>query len=175
MKTLMLLIVLLTFTVLYTGCKEMNSDITSPDSNSTSEIKRPFKGDFEAIAITVGFEPPYTMFKKMTGEGNSTHLGKFTFEVNYTVIPTTQYGGIIINGNGFMLASNGDKVNLIGMTGDWSFSSATEVIFTLNGSIGGGTGRFLNATGSFTGGGTQIITPEDPTQTFYSWNGTINY
>jgi hypothetical protein len=176
MKTLMSLIVILTLAILYNGCSEMNSDITSPEVNKPANLNVPFKGNFEGIAVTSGGIPEfYIMYKKLTGDGNSTHLGKFTFEVNYTVQVTSAYGGVIYGGSGYMVAANGDKVNLTGLTGEWGFTSATEVAFTLNGNVSGGTGKFLNATGSFTGGGTQIITPEDPTQTTYSWKGTISY
>jgi hypothetical protein len=176
MKTLILTFVLIAAAFMFSACNDADI-LTGNDQPETYDSNVPFKGNFDAIAVTVGGAPP-VINKKLTGSGNSTHTGNFTTEVYYDVVFTSQGGGILINGNGYMIAANGDRINLVNMSGDWQFNAwpPTEVTFTLNGSIQGGTGRFTNAAGSFNGSGSQEIDINvDPTPTHYEWNGTISY
>jgi|GEM_PF-5174197 hypothetical protein len=50
--------------------------------------------------------------------------------------------------------------------------------FSCTTDINGGTGRFINATGSFEGEGTQNFYPLEPIrpqEVWFSWEGTITY
>lgn len=108
----------------------------------------PFKGDLEGnytVAIDPG-PPPVGTFDG-SGEGNATHLGKFTYtfphQVNFGTLPPTGEGTYTFT------AANGDtlEAEFVG------FSKPVEpgfVLVTEEATIIGGTGRFAGASGEFT-------------------------
>lgn len=175
MKKLALFAVLLTAAFLLFGCQD--SSITGSEPLMTDNEFVPFKGNLEGVAVTSGYA--YPVPKLLTVEGNATHTGKFSAVVNYFITynnfnqPT---GGDILGGTGTLIAADGDEIHLSNVYGAWEFESPTNIFFTLNSDISGGTGRFLGATGEFSGTGSQIYDQySDPTPTVYSWTGTISY
>ncbi len=82
------------------------------------------------------------------GTGTATHLGKTIFEVQATVNFAVQPAQI--NGTSIFTAANGDHIYT-------SFSGVTRpdgsgaIVGLFNHEITGGTGRFVNISGSFTG------------------------
>ena len=94
--------------------------------------------------------------------GNETHLGRFTGQVQYSVnLQTGAFSGTL-----FKVAANGDQL----------YESLSGQ-FTATGSVGsflmtGGTGRFENAAGSGAFVGTWIVYPSTAVITF---DGTISY
>lgn len=105
----------------------------------------PFKGRLDG-AYTLTFLGPTTLFVSGQGTGNATQLGRFTFEYDELVDLSTGTG----TGSYELTAANGDTV-----TADWTgYGLPTEnpavLLVVENATITGGTGRFANATGSFT-------------------------
>ncbi len=81
-----------------------------------------------------------------------------------------------MNGSVVMIAANGDKLYLSNVAGAWWFTGPSSVEFSAGGNVNGGTGRFENATGSFSGTGGQVFYVENiPQETWFSWTGTMNY
>ena len=86
------------------------------------------------------------MFVDATGVGNATHLGLFTYDLEAAVsLPS-----LSATASGTLIAANGDMIFGEGVgqgspTGDPNVVSIVETY-----TITGGTGRFADATGSFT-------------------------
>jgi hypothetical protein len=134
----------------------------------------PFKGQSSGIVTTVGFDPELGVISTHAeGQGEATHLGRFTVTGDVAVYVFTPTGVAI--GNWTYVTANGDKLfaHMIGSGGvDPLHGMGTFTIL-------GGTGRFQGASGTYQ----QIITfaevpggsaPVDP----YSdvlFNGTISY
>ncbi|NHF57941.1 hypothetical protein FK220_001215 [Flavobacteriaceae bacterium TP-CH-4] len=74
-----------------------------------------------------------------SGEGNATHLGLFTLELDYCTDGTAPLGPIFAK----QTAANGDQVLSVVVGGDPTENSLDFLIY-------GGTGRFENATGFVT-------------------------
>lgn len=108
----------------------------------------PFKGALEGTGTPTFLPgPPPMVSVAVTGQGQATRLGRFTYEfphlVNPAVIPTTLVGVYTFTAaNGDTLIAEGSGYTTPLMPG---FFLVTEVM-----TITGGTGRFLNATGEFT-------------------------
>ena len=115
------------------------SPATAP---AATDHQVPFKGSWQSVETSTGF--PFATVV-LEGTGNATHLGQFTVEGNFVIN--------LLNGSGtgteVFTAANGDTVNATGpgQAGPAApgFVSIVEVI-----TITGGTGRFANATGSYT-------------------------
>jgi hypothetical protein len=105
----------------------------------------PFKGEIEGrYEVTV--IPPVGTFAG-SGSGHATHLGKFTYQFPHEV----DFGTVPPAGNGVYIftAPNGDTLEAE-FTG---YSSPVEpgIVFVVEDAVvTGGTGRFVNATGTFT-------------------------
>jgi hypothetical protein len=108
----------------------------------------PFKGSLEgSYTVTVNPGPPPIGTFEGTGEGQATHLGRFTYEFPHTV----NFGAAPPRGDGVYIftAANGDIVeaDFIG------YSTPLALGFVLveeKAVITGGTGRFAEASGNFT-------------------------
>ena len=103
----------------------------------------PFNGRLDGTVTVTPAPPEVQVFIEATG--NANHLGHFTLEVPHVVDPATRTGG----GTYEFTAANGDKLFA-------SFKgSATQIAPGLlrldeDATITGGTGRFADASGSFT-------------------------
>ena len=102
----------------------------------------PFRGSLQLTETAVG-QPPILSVHS-SGGGEATHLGRFTatFVFQVDVTTSTALGSFIL------IAANGDSVfgTFSGhATGTGRFASVVETA-----TITGGTGRFADATGSFT-------------------------
>jgi len=109
----------------------------------------PFKGGLEGTYTAVPIDPnaPLIVAVHLTAAGNATHLGKFTYDfphvVNRTTVPSTGAGSCTIT------AANGDQV-FADVVGTATLVAPGMLHAVENATITGGTGRFANATGSFT-------------------------
>ncbi|HEV8083335.1 MAG TPA: hypothetical protein VGP55_09050 [Chitinophagaceae bacterium] len=144
----------------FISCKK--ESVTTPDNQSTSNatlsskinagsktnsVKVPFKGSYSTTA-QIQHGPPILQ-QTITGTGNATHLGESVFVATVTVNLTTP-PPFQVNGTTTFTAANGDQFYTI-VTGTntptGNGTSRADLLHT----IVGGTGRFVNASGSFTG------------------------
>jgi hypothetical protein len=112
----------------------------------------PFKGSAE---LTLGMP--------IVGTGHGTHLGRFT-EVAYPTITGNTFSATVI-----LTAANGDQVFKTA-TGTIS-TDGPLTIFAGTFTVNGGTGRFVNATG--TGRVVMILAPDGTIA--QSFDGTIQF
>ena len=97
--------------------------------------QQPFKGRLDGV-VTVVEVPPFREVL-IEATGNATHLGRFTLVVPHLVNTATRTGA----GSYEFAAANGDTL----------FADFTGVFHLVeNATITGGSGRFADATGSFT-------------------------
>jgi hypothetical protein len=106
----------------------------------------PFKGQSSGVVKAVGFDPVAGIaYTRVEGEGQATHLGRFTVAADVAVDVATG----IPQGTWTLTAANGDKLFLAmgghGIDQTHGFGAFTVV---------GGTGRFEGSTGHYE----QIIT-----------------
>ena len=111
---------------------------------ATAGNQVPFKGGSSGVVTAVGFEAGIA-FTHVAGEGQATHLGRFTVSGDVAVDVATG----IPQGTWTLTAANGDMLFLAmgghGIDATHGFGAFTVV---------GGTGRFQGATGFYE----QIIT-----------------
>ena len=124
-----------------TGASTPSAGSQSP-TNSQPERSVPFKGRLDGTVTATPLQPPLAQVL-IVAEGNATHLGSFHLEVPHLVSFATATG----EGTYTFTAANGDILTAH-FTGTADTSTA---IFTIveHATITGGTGRFANATGSF--------------------------
>lgn len=179
MKTLTLFLTFFVTAFLYTGCND--ATITTEESIVSGDNFVPFKGNWEGMTKTLGYTE-----RRIDCGGTCTHLGQFNATVLYNVAyndpnfpPNPALGGTIANGGAVMTAANGDKLFLENLTGEWNVISNVNPMIEFTGSltVNGGTGRFLNATGSISGSGTQnyYLDPFQDQEVWFNWDGTVNY
>jgi hypothetical protein len=113
-------------------------------ATAAEERQLPLKGSLEAVETHQIVLP--TMFVDGTGSGNATQLGVFTMSFQAEVsLPS-----LAASTSSTLIAANGDRIFGEGSgqgtpTADPNLVSIVETY-----TITGGTGRFANATGSFT-------------------------
>jgi len=130
-------------------------------TNSEGASELPFKGTYEGLE-TVDPVSGHHHLEDVTG--NATHLGQFTVTAEWTLGPT---GG---SGTSTWTAANGDEFSTR-FTRNGVFVPPTAT-FTETHTITGGTGRFANASGTFTVVQTRGLSmPYNNSATF---DGTIN-
>lgn len=125
---------------------------TSPSSPigaaALTEAKRgselPFRGTLEAVEIHTGSPP--ALHSVLTGTGQATHLGRFTarfvFDIQLGVmVPSTTTGAFTLT------AANGDSIS--GTLEGRGTALSGVVTIAETATITEGTGRFVDATGSF--------------------------
>lgn len=169
-------------TILLASCSKDNDSIV-PTVNQESMMKqgpqaRPFSGSMtytfaanQNLPCDCGdFFPVGTFY----GTGSLSHLGNTTSLIKPCVAPIIQDGNYIGDHVGvecaYFVAANGDSL--------YCYTYPYDLLYGPTGATGvvkvdfvGGTGRFANATGSFTG--TVTIGPSNAT--FTGLKGTIIY
>jgi hypothetical protein len=112
---------------------------------SASEV--PFKGKLEGFADPPQFEPPPSTFfsAHLLASGTATHLGRFTMDYSHRVNLADLSG----SGTATLTAANGDTLTtrVEGTAAPTSSPTAFTVVETHT--VTGGTGRFVDARGSF--------------------------
>jgi hypothetical protein len=121
----------------------------------------PFKGDLNATAVAARFDPSFPFLHVIAvGSGQATHLGQYTAYLDYhlNVLDGTYAGQITFT------AANGDQLHAL-------FAGYHPTPTTLAGGLIllGGTGRFVNASGSAGFTGSDPI----PTEPALHFDGTI--
>jgi hypothetical protein len=116
-------------------------------TSARAEDQVPFQGSAEGAIIDVAPDPGGVVFT-VQAEGNATHLGRFTREETVLFNPATGS----LTGDIVFTAANGDQLFV---SVDGGFISPTEARGTYT--FTGGTGRFVNATGS---AGFVLLTPD---------------
>ncbi len=116
------------------------------NESKMSETGVPFKGSFTTSSVVM--QPPPNLIQRVSGAGIASHMGKSTFEAisNVTVSFPPPF---TVSGTRTITAANGDQL-FTTFTG-----TSTPAVNGMNGAdlheiITGGTGRFANASGSFT-------------------------
>ena len=127
------------------GLNGLAAGATSATPSGSLGHSTPFKGTLDGV-YTLAFPSPLILLVEGTGTGNATQLGQFTFGYDESVNLSTGVG----TGTYELTAANGDK-----LTADWTgagFPTADPTVLRIveNATIKGGTGRFTNASGSFT-------------------------
>ena len=111
--------------------------------SSAVAAETPFKGT--VTAVETGTVVPPTRFLDREGTGNATYLGRYTEHVTMEIdIPTMSSTGAAT-----FTAANGDTL-LATVVGQATRTSPTTLSIVEVYTITGGTGRFDDATGSFT-------------------------
>jgi hypothetical protein len=124
--------------------------IASSEADSTgarvqsNDQKVPFKGRLEGTATITPGTPPF-LSVSLEGTGNATHLGRFTVGIPHVVNATNRTS----TGTYEFTAANGDTLTA-GFTGQATLTSPGVLSIVETATITGGTGRFADATGSFT-------------------------
>ena len=114
---------------------QIGEGVATTEAKGGSEL--PFKGTYEGLETVL--TPTH---HHLDARGNATHLGQFTVTAEWTLGPT---GG---SGTSTWTAANGDEFSTR-FTRNGVFVPPTAT-FTETHTITGGTGRFANASGTFT-------------------------
>jgi hypothetical protein len=131
----------------------------------------PFKGHSENQAISAVPVDETHVFVTTAGEGTATHLGKFSF-----VSP--HLSGLLdfsIDGIQVITAANGNELHtsLIGnLHPEVDETGHVFLVGAVEGTITGGTGRFEDATGTFT---FSLVFDTETAHSFAEIDGTIEY
>ena len=190
MKALIVLTALLLAAFVFTGCQDSNLGINTSNSEP-DRVPVPLKGSLEGITSPQAWNCGGTTFGRYAdGNGNLTHLGNSYAEFEYCVLYTSQTGGLIVPKEGrvnYIQAADGDRLYLVITDGTFQVAGTMEyngvtyikTLGYMNANITGGTGRFVNASGT-----TQIIAVNlldlvNPLTTqgicFGEFNGTLTY
>jgi hypothetical protein len=121
---------------------QVNTILTSP---AAAAEQVPFKGSLEGLDIPTAVNPPFVSVQQ-TATGNATQLGLFTYTARDTVDTRTRMG----TGTFVFTAANGDTV--FGTNSGQATLTPTPGVISIveTSTITGGTGRFAEATGTFT-------------------------
>jgi hypothetical protein len=169
--------VLISFTLLIAGCQKQGFDSSSQNqviSNASinKNVKKqvlPFKGGFATIESVIEIKGN-TEHDRITGIGQLTHLGNATFvaDIQFDVVDFSAP----ITGVQTTVAANGDKI-FSTFSGYSNVPDAEgNIQANLSETITGGTGRFINATGTFTVKANGNINVPEGKNIF---DGTISY
>src|SRR3989337_1456167 len=105
----------------------------------------PFKGPLEGVA-TITPLGPTAVSVHIEGAGYAAHLGRYTVEVPHVVNPQTRTA----SGSYLFTAANGAALTAT-FTGQATVTASPGVLMVEEtATITGGTGRFSDATGTFT-------------------------
>ena len=133
-----------------TSLSSASLSIASPEANATdagvlsNDQEVPFKGRLEGTATITPGTPPF-LSVSIEGTGNSTHLGRFTVEIPHVVNTTNRTS----TGTYEFTAANGDTLTA-SFTGQATLTAPGVLSIVETATLTGGTGRFADATGSFT-------------------------
>jgi len=133
--------------VLLVGCSGPTAPIgASPvaggDTSAKGAMSAPFKGSFEGTQTVTPGTPPFVTVV-MNGEGRGSLVGRFDISLPHTVnLATASASGVatIVAADGSSLVAN--------FTGQAQIGPIVSIVEQAT--ITSGTGRFANATGSFT-------------------------
>jgi len=132
-----------------TSLSSASLSIASSEANATgarvlsNNQEVPFKGRLEGTATITPGSPFLSV--SIEGTGNATHLGRFTVEIPHLVNPMNRTS----IGTYEFTAANGDTLTA-GFTGQATLTAPGVLSVVETATITGGTGRFADATGSFT-------------------------
>ena len=137
---------------------QIGGGVATTEAKGGSDL--PFKGDLQATEAVSG------PLHHLTGTGNGTHFGRFTYDADLTVDPITHNGvGTVV-----WTAANGDQI--FANTAGHVVSVAFPIVrFEETQSITGGTGRFADASGTIILERTLDVTTHATTGSF---DGEIN-
>jgi len=177
--------------LLFSACSKSGSNNVVPGTSSaasTAKVAAKRGDEGKALsgslnyAFTDAFDMPcvfgsYTPVGNLYGSGTLTHLGLSTSKIKPCVVPIFLGGAQIGDSVGVecatLVAANGDQVFTSIRPYALYFISATSASGTLHADITGGTGRFHDASGSFSG--TVTVFFNTGTATCTGITGTINY
>ena len=154
---------------------------SAPTNLANKNTGRPFKGSM-IFQLSTTLNLPcncgtLATVGSFTGQGNITHMGLLQSQYKTCASPimagTMQIGNHIVITCGKFIAANGDEINVNIAPYDLMFGN-TAASGVLTAEFNGGTGRFVNATGSFTG----IITvnyAQPNTAVLSNIDGSIDY
>ena len=115
----------------------------SDAARSGAAVAVPLRGQFEGTATVTPLDPPFAQVN-VSATGQASHLGRFTLEIPHVVNFATRSA----TGTMTLTAANGDTLTA-SFTGQ---SQIAEPLVTIveTATVTGGTGRFADASGSFT-------------------------
>jgi hypothetical protein len=118
------------------GVSALNREVVAPMAvRSISDL--PFKGDLQATEAVEG------NLHRLSGTGNGTHIGQFTYAAAITVDEATGQGlGTVV-----WTAANGDQI-FASTTGEVLGLEFPNLVLAETQTITGGTGRFAGVTGT---------------------------
>ncbi len=172
--------------ILFAACSKVDTTVTPSAANFNSEASakkdsegKPFKG---ALTLTIDMENDlscdcgnFASAGTYSGSGNLSHLGNSKAYIKPCIAPIFS-GNALVGYHvgvqcGYFVAANGDIVNCDVQPYDLMFT-ATGGVGNVTVKFAGGTGRFKNAKGTFTG-----YTTNDGmgNVTFTNINGKIDY
>ena len=120
------------------------SPVASTQTAAMHGTSLPFQGDISGTTRGV-FTPPATLEIILSGEGNATHLGRFTSEEH--AIGT--FPDPVATGTWVFTAANGDRLFATTESTGTPVGPGIDDVKTVA-TITGGTGRFADASGAFT-------------------------
>ena len=180
--------VLIAFSLLIgiSACQKADHTLTPASGNEleamAKKTARPFKGDMTyTLDTTLGLpcncSGSAIAVGDFSGSGNVTHMGLLASHNKTCVTPIIQngvyVGNHIVIECGSFTAANGDDIEVAIQPYDVYFNN-TSATGTMQATFIGGTGRFVNATGGFTG--TITIPLNNPNIAYLTGiDGTINY
>jgi hypothetical protein len=130
----------------------------------------PFKAKLAGNAHLTPTDDPFVLLNHETGEGEATHLGQFQWEDDE--VATFVPGGLTVVALFTMTAANGDE--LYGeFSSVGSFDEDGNLVIQATYNFVGGSGRFIDATGSGTIDAIAFLSPGLPF--VGTFNGTIDF
>lgn len=127
------------------GLNRFAADAATATRSAVAGHETPFKGRLEG-AYTLAFPSPLVLLVEGAGTGNATQLGQFTFDYDEVVDLSTGTG----TGTYEFTAANGDTLSAAWTGAGFPTDDPTVLRIVEDAVISGGTGRFANASGSFT-------------------------
>ncbi len=106
----------------------------------------PLKGSLDGAVTITPINPPVVSVR-IEGWGIATHLGRYTIEFNAVVNQATRTP--IVPATIVITAANGDTITAEGSGGQGTLVAPGVLSIVEPATITGGTGRFVDATGSF--------------------------
>ena len=134
--------------------------------------QRPFSASLAGNASLSGTGDPCVLQNNETATGTGTHVGRFRWESEELANFCANPAGVAVIGSFMITAANGDL--LFGVyTTLGEFDAAGNLIIHGTYELDGGTGRFVDATGSGDIDAIGFLTPGLPV--FGSFAGTIDF